>query len=1048
MKKLSITVIIIAASVVFTFAQTQQAPSFILNQPLTGNQHYKASKFIDMTVAPGSTIGFQYNANNSNGEFMAEIDPFMVFPPEEGETGGPIGAGGIVGEDGVVGAIEGDLSISELGSLVYSIPINIPLSTGGMTPILTLNYNSNGGWGLGGQGWDIGGISTIMFTTPNMYYDGETFALMGGEFNSDCMLLDGERLIQVSVKENPSEKTNRSNRAYFAEYRKENDDFSKITFELPGDGSVFCIVKTKGGMIYTYGGNISNSTAVHRKNTEHGTAIYGYYIKTIEDNYGNIIEFDYYNDPATGTIIPSTVKYGKNKNYSSNFDYEITFNYSKTGKELKSYNYYLNSEAHISLKHKLDFITCKHLKTDTDVRKYVLNYQYTGDDITSHKYYYINSIEEFGLGDIKYNKTVFEFENNQSWNNPAFHSNIYTTSSQKFVSEQQGNFTGNLNQELLIETSEHGNKDTIFYTIYKDNSIAMPIVKVLNRHPFACLAADYDGDGKTDFISVVIDKDKDDNIKKYYILYFKSGGSSFLQPQIIKEINVTTHYIIDCFQGDFNGDGIVDFAYRQNNGRLHFFTGSSGWDHGNLGNLSISLFINPEYSVITGNFRNFNRTDFFIYKETTLFNGLIIQDRKIMYLNYTAASGFREEYIDVNLHESDDSQDFVAGDFNGDGKTDLVSCKMDKKEKLLSFRIYHSFGAGFVFKNSKVIRDFMEEDFLNSFSLFPANFDGNNSTDIFIRIGKRKYPFPIGNEPRPLRDNSHYGILCYFNYTGDNFIYKPFIDPQTNALSILDQNDSFGINDINSDGASDIYVNKYNQKRFATYSCKLEKRSITKITNGVGFQYLIEYSNSTDQSVYTPGIYNTFPVGQLSFPLKLVKGLKTSNGIGGLSSTEYYYTSGLIHKQGRGFLGFEKNTTKNIENSLTTINERILNTEYFILLSKFQISKIGAKVIGHTKLTYNFKNWGRKNYFVYLEESLNKNYELDGNLTSVSRTRSYKIENGARIDYDDYGNSLFTITETGLAENSLNYKTWVRSYYNNYTSNNNWVLGRLTTSYS
>lgn len=92
MKNLIITAILTSVSGLSAFAQTQQAPSFILNQHLTGNQHYKASQFIEMGLAPGSTTGFEYNAQTSGGEFIAEIDPFMVFPPEEGSLGGQIPA--------------------------------------------------------------------------------------------------------------------------------------------------------------------------------------------------------------------------------------------------------------------------------------------------------------------------------------------------------------------------------------------------------------------------------------------------------------------------------------------------------------------------------------------------------------------------------------------------------------------------------------------------------------------------------------------------------------------------------------------------------------------------------------------------------------------------------------------------------------------------------------------------------------------------------------------------------------------------------------------
>ena len=111
MKNSFYTIIITVFFATYAYAQTQQAPSFILNQHLTGNEHYKVSRYIEMNVAPSSTTGFEYNALTSNGEFIAEIDPFMVFPPEEGEFGGPG-----VGDNGIVGTIGGALTVSQSGA--------------------------------------------------------------------------------------------------------------------------------------------------------------------------------------------------------------------------------------------------------------------------------------------------------------------------------------------------------------------------------------------------------------------------------------------------------------------------------------------------------------------------------------------------------------------------------------------------------------------------------------------------------------------------------------------------------------------------------------------------------------------------------------------------------------------------------------------------------------------------------------------------------------------------------------------------------------------
>ena len=57
------------------------------------------------------------------------------------------------------GATPGSFNVSESGAANYSIPIAMPPSTAGMAPQLSLNYSSQGGNGLLGMGWSLGGLS-------------------------------------------------------------------------------------------------------------------------------------------------------------------------------------------------------------------------------------------------------------------------------------------------------------------------------------------------------------------------------------------------------------------------------------------------------------------------------------------------------------------------------------------------------------------------------------------------------------------------------------------------------------------------------------------------------------------------------------------------------------------------------------------------------------------------------------------------------------------------------------------------------------------------
>ncbi|MDH5409017.1 MAG: hypothetical protein OEY00_10430, partial [Gammaproteobacteria bacterium] len=95
-----------------------------------------------------------------------------------------------------VGKVNGSFSVSPTGAAGYNVPIVVPAGVGGMQPGLSINYSSQGGNGLLGVGWGLGGISSIQRCPQNYAQDG---ALRGLELNSnDRLCMDGQRLIAVS----------------------------------------------------------------------------------------------------------------------------------------------------------------------------------------------------------------------------------------------------------------------------------------------------------------------------------------------------------------------------------------------------------------------------------------------------------------------------------------------------------------------------------------------------------------------------------------------------------------------------------------------------------------------------------------------------------------------------------------------------------------------------------------------------------------------------------------------------------------------------------
>jgi len=198
-----------------------------LNTQHLGTQTYDIAAPNYVSLLPG----FEYLPQSTNF-FRAYIDPLMVVPPTGGETGGPN-----AGDDGVVGSLSGDLSISPAGSANYSIPIDLPPGINGLVPQLALTYNSLGGNGLLGMRWSIAGLSSVRRTGTNIYNDG---FIDGVDFDdNDKLMLDGNRLIPINSG---------------IEFRTESESFSKIIpHNLINGQPEWFELYSKNGNILQYG---------------------------------------------------------------------------------------------------------------------------------------------------------------------------------------------------------------------------------------------------------------------------------------------------------------------------------------------------------------------------------------------------------------------------------------------------------------------------------------------------------------------------------------------------------------------------------------------------------------------------------------------------------------------------------------------------------------------------------------------------------------------------------------------------------------------------
>ena len=296
MKRIVLSIIILLSCFV-----VQAGQHYTLFNTLDGNQnyHYTANSYIALVT------GFQSEPQNGH-EVTLEIDSYGVFPPENGITGGF----DINNDNGVVGSIGGIVDVSSLGGAVYSIPIDLPQGLGGIKPTLSIVYNSQSHNGLLGWAWTLSGISSITRTGCTIYHDGHTD---GVNYYNDRFCLDGERLMQASSGNYGD---------HGITYRTELDQLSKIVsyHESGIVGPSYFKVWTADGRILHYGSSCDSKALMHNQNY-----VGVWLLKKVEDRDGNYMEFQYTNNANSYQL--SRIVYSGNGNDNITPAFTVEFHY-------------------------------------------------------------------------------------------------------------------------------------------------------------------------------------------------------------------------------------------------------------------------------------------------------------------------------------------------------------------------------------------------------------------------------------------------------------------------------------------------------------------------------------------------------------------------------------------------------------------------------------------------------------------------------------------------------------------------------------------------
>lgn len=835
--------------------------------------------------------------------------------------------------------------VSSTGAFSYQLPVRIPPGIQNLIPSLSITYSTQGGSGMLGVGWSITGLSAISRTVPSIYHNQSITPV---DFNNDDVYtLDGQRLFEVSS----------------GLYMTWIKNYSKIeSHGTAGNGPSYFTVETTDGVIYEYG-NSSHSKMVASGRQD----VLIWALNKVYDRFGNYIEFDYYNNQNNGDYRITKISYTGNSNASLTPPTEIVFNYAPRSDKSKAWvsgsivevndiltSIDINHNNHLvnSYSFSYDLAINRHLRTITETRpnglqlpvvtinwgkQDIQTYTPSGIDVvmTSNNQ---NSIQStFALGDY----------------NGDGATDFVSTPILPSYGSTFGLFINNKANDFTSQT-----------TVVGPYNSSLGITSAMNPNVHSGkMMLDFNGDGKDDLFIIVIEPIPNNSSWEYTIYYYESNGTGFEPGEIVFHYEAlynssTANQIyassIRSLPGDFDGDGRKDI--------LVLVPSSLSGTVGNTFDAKVVeyTYAGPSSPVqcgtdgyLTGKFESTGSIQLRIYASVVLdYNGdgkddlLITHDNPnipeglIYTIDFSYYSAGGNSYVSATPNSNltliycdtypNHNQNIYTGDFNGDGKSDLLTwMPTTTKPCVGTWDIAYSTGitniipftptGGFYFTNPSFptslssIFDGWEPSWPEKYSIHIADFNGDSRDDI-LRLYDHNYPQTNGD-------------ITYdvFYSKGDNdFVHEP-----TDIISNFSARSANLVQgDFNGDGQADLLCHMSGQYPYYPSILYLHPNDISDIVTSIehaGKRIEVETTplSQMNDYVYNPiigtpsGIDPHYPYLSSQMPIRVVKSLNDGMGV----HNEYKYET-LVHNLiGLGFMGFLK--TYMIQNDAQKVVENL-----------------------------------------------------------------------------------------------------------------------------
>ncbi len=801
------------------------------------NEAETSSRIVSDPQAVVLAQGFHANSNVSN-PFIAKIGASSETPsnPANSDAGssnpsGPAGNTNLKFHD-----TKGNIDVTGSGQLQYTLAIALPPGIKGVAPQINLVYTSGSGNGIAGYGWSISGVTAITRMGRTIEKDGEVKGIQLDY--SDYYSFNGQRLILKSGEYGKDG----------AEYVTEK--YSNIKIKSRGEinqnyslykGPAFWEITFEDGSTAEYGSYIPYGTPA----MYNATTPIEYNIKKWKDAQGNSIIYNYKRNPGSVTVI-SSIEWGGNETLNKPSLNEIIFNYNNGQQRSINEQAYAISASFIQnnllnditvktngLQFKKYEITYKKSETNYDFVDFITEKNSENESANYVKFDYIkteSSWKRYPFSDNSNNKIFGDYDGDGKVDFLKYY-DAYTECGQ-YSTETTTDEYGNSYENSVCIRWDNKPAGVVLFKSFLENK---PSIKVSNPDNLVILKSDLNNAVAVNFKDInnktysrqgfaTYSKIKNSSTNKYdlKIQTYSISSDNVLKLEMTKTIpndlydrtisdyglkNVPPDdggdsYSIDTsIEGfsemDVNADGISEILFTLKDETVNTYQGSTtysiSWRYGVI-DMSNLLTAQQSYS------------DVYSYSDPRSnkfgdFNG----DGKIDIIKFTNnvpkvyefkrdSSTLQYSMIVTSFNPSNISlqglvNECLFGDFNGDGKTDII---LPNAQDSFNWNLYISSGNTFINKVLPPLSYFKKYDqiphnnsshleaYSRSYAVQDINQDGKSD---FITISTK-----IEGSPT----NAHmYGVINYWENQG------------------VDQDGNIKLQEKNIDGHSKTTISAY-----------------------------------------------------------------------------------------------------------------------------------------------------------------------------------------------------------------------------------------------